>query len=311
MKFHEFETLYSILNRAGLNPAKESFEDFSIRMIKTFEDKAQLDVVDEINMEFNWGMAGRPYYHLYPFVAESLVKSKLEVPGQHFIKSVEALPPEIQVSLPVGSELSLGTKKVRTFLVQRVQMEVNGNQDLCNGVFLMVDVGERKKRGNDETEWNAPVYNRVCVPLTTQTVFEEYENLELEGQDQDDREITKICLKLYVALSMLVDDPEMVKPDVLAADRGKYEDAKTVAQRITIVERARRRGKNGWIVGKDVEFAPHIRRSHFAIRWMGHGDDKTPVLRPIKAAVVKRKSITEIPTGYLDEEQEQLPGALD
>jgi hypothetical protein len=49
------------------------------------------------------------------------------------------------------------------------------------------------------------------------------------------------------------------------------------------------------------ENSPHWRARHMRIYWMGHGEDKKPVLRPVRGCIVNRKKITEIPTGYEDD----------
>ncbi|MCA9094365.1 MAG: hypothetical protein KDA68_12825 [Planctomycetaceae bacterium] len=304
MKFHEIVPMvYHLMRNGELDKNENQFRIIQ-QIIQEYETAGQLEWVTEWVLEYEWLREGRPYYNLYPFVAENLVRTKLDVPGDQFVESMKVFPHVIQVRLPENNELKIGTKIIRGFLAQRLKMEPDADGKSSDGVFILVDVGETVERFSNGNKWFAPVYNKVCVPLTEHTVFEEFESLEFHELVGDDKKVTEVCLKLYIALSMLADDTELVKPDVLSADRAKYENARTDEQRQIIVERARRRGKTGWVIGEGIEFSPHIRRSHFAIRWMGHGDDKRPVLRFVKAAVVKRKSITDIPTGYLDDEEE-------
>lgn len=111
----------------------------------------------------------------------------------------------------------------------------------------------------------------------------------------------EFLLKLVAFIGLIKDDPSFVTRDVLNEDVHKYESADEELRR-RLEEKAKRRGRFGWTIGKQYECIPHLRRPHFAIRWTGKGGE-TPKLRPIKAAVVHRKKLTEIPTGYRDKEE--------
>jgi hypothetical protein len=55
--------------------------------------------------------------------------------------------------------------------------------------------------------------------------------------------------------------------DVLADDRAKFHE--TGDQKF--VEKARRRGKVGWDVGRKIEVIPHYPRPHLILVWTGRG----------------------------------------
>ena len=66
------------------------------------------------------------------------------------------------------------------------------------------------------------------------------------------------------------------------------------------IEKAKRRGKFGWSVGKDLQISPHIRAAcPAALYWTGKGR-KTPKIRFRKGCVVHKKKLQNIPTGYVD-----------
>ena len=69
------------------------------------------------------------------------------------------------------------------------------------------------------------------------------------------------CVRLCCSLCLLENDPSTISPDVLADDRAKYEASGDQKY----VEKAHRRGKVGWDVGKRIEVIPHYRRSHMAL----------------------------------------------
>jgi len=103
-----------------------------------------------------------------------------------------------------------------------------------------------------------------------------------------------ICLRIFVSLCFLEEDSEIFKRIVLAKDAKKYEETGDPKY----LEKAIRRGQYGWDVGKDLKVQPHVRRRHFAIRWMGQGEPKKPVLRPVRGCVVNKDKITDMPTGH-------------
>jgi len=80
---------------------------------------------------------------------------------------------------------------------------------------------------------------------------------------------------------------------LLADDRGKFEangDRK-------YIEKAHRRGKVGWDVGKHIEVIPHFRRPHMALVWTGHGR-MMPKIVPRKGSVVHRDMVEKLPSGF-------------
>ena len=74
------------------------------------------------------------------------------------------------------------------------------------------------------------------------------------------------CIRLCCSLCLLENDPSIISSDVLADDRGKFE----ASGERKYIEKAHRRGKVGWDVGKRVEVIPHFRRPHIA-PWCGRG----------------------------------------
>ena len=66
---------------------------------------------------------------------------------------------------------------------------------------------------------------------------------------------------------LLENDPSVVEPDVLSKNRDRFEqtgDRKCV-------DKALRRGKVGWNVGRRIEVIPHYRRPHLMLAWTGPG----------------------------------------
>ena len=101
------------------------------------------------------------------------------------------------------------------------------------------------------------------------------------------------CIRLCCSLCLLENDPSIISPDVLADDRAKYDQSGD--QRF--VDKAHRRGKVGWDVGRHVEVSPHYRRPHMTLVWTGHGR-VLPRIVPRRGSVVHREVVEKVPMGF-------------
>ncbi|MGO8749559.1 MAG: hypothetical protein ACLQNE_26680 [Thermoguttaceae bacterium] len=99
------------------------------------------------------------------------------------------------------------------------------------------------------------------------------------------------CVRLCCSLCLLENDPEIIAPDVLADDRAKYEQSHNEKY----VDKAHRRGKVGWDVGRHVEVMPHYRRPHMTLVWTGRGR-AVPRIVPRKGSVVHREVVEKVPS---------------
>ena len=100
-------------------------------------------------------------------------------------------------------------------------------------------------------------------------------------------------MRLCCSLCLLENDPSVIEPDVLSKDRDKYEN--TGDQKY--VDKAHRRGKVGWNVGRHIEVSPHYRRPHMALVWTGHGR-AVPKIVPRQGSVVHRELVEKVPSGF-------------
>jgi len=101
------------------------------------------------------------------------------------------------------------------------------------------------------------------------------------------------CIRLCCSLCLLENDPSIISPDVLADDRARFET--TGDQKF--VEKAHRRGKIGWDVGKHIEVIPHFRRPHMALVWTGSGR-AVPRVVPRRGSIVHREAVEKLPSGF-------------
>ncbi len=101
------------------------------------------------------------------------------------------------------------------------------------------------------------------------------------------------CVRLCCSLCLLENDPEVISPDVLADDRARFEASGD--QRY--VDKAVRRGKVGWDVGRQIEVIPHYRRPHMALVWTGAGR-RVPRIVPRRGSIMHREAVERVPMGF-------------
>jgi hypothetical protein len=103
------------------------------------------------------------------------------------------------------------------------------------------------------------------------------------------------CVRLCCSLCLLENDPSVIEPDVLSKDRDKFE----ASGDDRYVDKAHRRGKIGWDVGRHIEVAPHYRRPHMALVRTGRGR-AVPKIVPRRGSVVHRELVEKMPSGFGD-----------
>jgi len=161
------------------------------------------------------------------------------------------------------------------------------------GLSVLVDIGELMG------EIGVPVYTYRNFPRKPGlTVEQSLASLGTKGLFADigvqvPDSLVMDCVRLCCSLCLLENDPSIISPDVLADDRAKYEA--TGDQKY--IEKARRRGKLGWDVGKHIEVIPHYRRPHMTLVWTGTGR-AVPRVVPRRGSVVHREVVGKVPMGW-------------
>jgi hypothetical protein len=240
--------------------------DFVDHLMKAKSDDKPTNVRAAI--ELLWSNERRPYYSVYPSIALALLKTKLDIPLRSLVWPLKNRSP-ILIRLDERSE---GIKSV-----------------LC-GIY--------------EGQWYAichcSIKKQECIYMGTISRHCETIEKDLHGLELGDFAFfAKDSFRLAIGICLLGSDSDFIKPDVLSSDQIAFSKSNDTG----LIQKAIRRGKFGWLVGREVEFSPHVRRPHFAVRWTGKGGE-VPRIVPVKGAIVKRKSITEVPTGFLDDEKQ-------
>ena len=102
-------------------------------------------------------------------------------------------------------------------------------------------------------------------------------------------------VSLAVGVSLLARDPMFAQPILLKRDQGKQFDMEALER---AVDRAKQQGRNGFVIGKNLQVSPRIRWPRFAVRWTGN-DASVPLLVPAKGCVVHRDRFFPLPTEHL------------
>jgi len=295
MKWHDYVMAWRSMAKAkGLDPRKE--QEAVTELVHTFRNMEYGDnTAVHVLSEAMWNKDNRPYYDLYPSVAEAFTKVDLSKIRSEHVK----LPMKrLMVRFQVGHELF---GKVRSFLVSEADAKVNRNK----GILVAINDGSMM----DVNGVSVNIHTVNCVVLQEGlTISDQLERAKRAYVPGDtitiDQDMIEQVYKVLITLCLLRDNPDLIEPEPLEADRAKYDATYgSPEEQARLLEKAARRGKKAWAVGKHIEVAPGFRCPHFAIRWMGKGILE-PVLRPIKGCLVKRRQVEEVPTDWLGSESE-------
>lgn len=248
-------------------------------------DGVAKNLTAQLEIERSWTNNDRPYYDLYPSVAEAFTRVNID---KLKCGSVRLPMPQLLIRFQVGKELQASKeRKIKSILVGEVVVG-----DKVSWLTAVNDGSSEQIKNID-----IPVHTVNGVNLEPEkTILEKltYGRNNPYCDDHIDKDEVDNAFRIVCAICLLKDNQDLIEPLPLDSDRAKWEETHD----IKLIEKAARRGKKGWAVGKHVEVAPGFRVPHFAIRWCGKGG-YDPQLRPIKGCFVHRKVIEEVPTDYL------------
>lgn len=260
----------------------EWFRDFTAARSQMSEH-AYKTGVKQFMTEEAWYDIGRPYYNIYPGITPILCKVKHEKIPCNLINF--PYTPILFRFAEQDNLLEFGDGyKPQTILIESHPGEL----------VLWIDFGEK--------EFDMPILTYKVLSLDRPTIEDAINVLDTHHSINFGltipQDIVLSCIRIVVATALLSthSDDGLVEPDVLAADRDKFD--KTNDQKF--VDKAIRRGKKGFLVGRHIEMAPHYRSaSPLALYWTGPGRT-IPLYRWRSGCIVNRKVVDKLPTGYLD-----------
>lgn len=290
MKFHDRQTSLDTAVKLGLLP-----KDYGLKDLSRIASLFPRTMANQIGYEHNWIIDKRPYYNIWPSIVEPLRRTRLDVPGDQI-----HLPRNpILLRFAEGKELEVEGVQCRSVLASEIEV-IEDDEERTRGVCLWCDFGEYQCI--EDFEFMVCTYR--VFRLSGMTVQEglDSSSKRFDPITQNEEKLLNEIVKIVIAVALMNEDEDFFTPDVLGKDRAVYGSADPERRKV-IVERARRRGKFGWDVGKELHQTPHVVPPYFAVRWMGAKKGKPgsqAVLRPISGYVTHKKLITDVPTGYLE-----------
>jgi len=310
MEFHEYLTSYDAFKRSFRRSGeplpsfgRDADTFYKAHMMKAMETFSQtgLVAVNQWLAESRWEKDKRPYYQVWPGIIEPLSRLKLvDVPA-------------VDVELTPDIVCFRFAKQDKNFRIDdqyqlRSMLVVDGVEAKVEQKFELVKTGETRRTFTLWMDWGETESNgTVELPVLTfqRLLMKPGYNLEqaADAMPTDDSidegirippELLTKAVRLACAVALLARDREegLIEPDVLSKDLAKWRATGNKA----IVERAHRRGKIGWNVGRNIEVSPHYRRAHPMVLKAGvAGRTKSRIVWR-KDTFVHRDKIKKLPT---------------
>jgi hypothetical protein len=348
MEFYDYPDNFEALKRSGLDKQlgirnrSEMYTWFAHANARSDNPLGYRHMM----FDMMWHRDGKPYYNVYPSIIPMLTRLNLNFAGNavshvdgdlyvddgtdFILGPLKILSKEqakkmdekittsghrftnLLIRLPkVNHGLSYedptyGHTPIRTIFAsfQPVNKTV-GSRHVTFGLVVGMDVGEREESG-------IPVHTMRIFPLDERPIEDCIHSLPRHSRTADiglqiPDELMVTCIRLVITLCILDDNPELIEPDVLNKDKQRYLDGdEELRQRL--IEKAKRRGKYGFVVGKEFEpktggvgeKSPHVRIQHPCLFWTGQGRE-TPIIKTRKGSLIHRKKVENVPTGYQSE----------
>jgi len=258
------------------------------------QGEAEAEAVQSM-VERKWLQRNRPYYNIYPGIIPVLTRLKLSIDSG----CIKVPLPVLNLRFPKRNALNF-TYKEQHYEVRTIMMVSTGPNGSVrtedDGLSIWIDFGE----------------SVVDTPTLTYRNFHLTTGVKLEDSlralpmmpsaligVQPPQSFMLDCVRLCCTICLLGNDLDIIEPDVLRDDLEAWE--RTHDQKY--VEKAHRRHKVGWNVGKHIEVSPHYRGPcPAALYWTGPGRT-VPLIRFRAGCIVHRKKIEELPHGELGPEE--------
>lgn len=292
MKFHNYRLIRSTVGR--MMPANDFYQQLRL--------SGSVEAVTQALVEQAWEEARRPYYQVWPVVLRMLLKLPLDLSSRHL-----RLPlPVLELRLPEGNPLAFehqGTRyEAQAVLVTDLTRIPTREFEFVNSAYqVAIDYGESVQMPG------------TVFPLNSIQTFHPDERplaevlADLQGSVKDSARVgvpvpslfVQQVLQLVCCVGLLGEDSDLLEPDVLTADRLKFE----ATGEAKYVDKAHRKGKIGWNLGRAVEKAPHYRRPHPTLVWTGPGR-QVPRIVLRRGTLVHRDVLKRLPHGHEDNSAE-------
>jgi hypothetical protein len=284
MDFWSYTTNREACSKAGV--ADDSDEFYKLATAEAIAVNSS-QFFNQLNTERDWEQARKPYYNVWPSIVPMLTRLDLDLDS-----ALIQLPmPALSIRLPKQQNPMAFAWQDQPFEVRCMLLaEINQGR----GLSVLIDVGEIM----DNELFKVPIYTYRNFPRRSGLTVEQSlaglgKGITADMGVQVPEDLITNCVRLCCSLCLLENDPSVIEPDVLSKDRDKFENSGDQKY----VDKAHRRGKIGWNVGRHIEVAPHYRRPHMALVWTGHGRT-VPKIVPRRGSVVHRELVEKVPSGF-------------
>jgi hypothetical protein len=295
MKFHEYRDSLACMKRAGIHEmlGVQNDTDLIEKVCTT-----SLGVRHHLFVR-EWKSDNKPYYLVYPKIFPALAGLDLSRVPAHSLASSDA-PMHLLLRMPENAFVYDGLELRTVYVsVQRIAdsrdavTENEPSDDLGPDVVVGLDFGETCDLGI------LPIYTMRTFALGQNSVTDQIREKSMHPSAQEGivapDDMIHDAVSLACAVRLLGSDPDLIEPDILSSDRDRYENA-APETRQRLIDKAQRRGKRGWRLGRAMSVSPHFRSAHPALVWTGTGRT-IPKIVMRKGSVVHRKAVTKVPTG--------------
>lgn len=300
MKFYDYADNFAIMRKHGINPLLgiDSREDMYQKVLDDLPDDPI--AVRQVAFDKAWNDMGKPFYDVYPSIIPMLTNLNLDFPGElikppHGLRHLLLRLPQTEHALTSGEF----TARVVFMSFQRVNRDV-GDPRAEQGLAVGIDIGET-------IQDILPVYTMRIFPLDERSVEETIFSLNEHRSSfygvTVPHDLILDAVRLALTVCLIGDNPEFLERQVLNKDESRLATADE-ARRKELYDRAKRRGKYGYSLGKNIEVVPHARRPHPCLVWTGKGRE-IPKIVMRKGSFIHRQKIEQIPTGFDINDDEQ------
>ena len=286
MDFHNYTTMRDWTRRSMPEDrfANDPDQFYQQVMADAIRQRSSQFLAQMLN-ERDWERNKKPYYNVFPSIIPMLTRLNLDLDS-----SLIQLPlPALCIRLPKdknplmfdwqGKQVSIGCMLI-------------GKINDGGGISVLIDIGELMP------EIGFPIYTyrnfRRQDGLTVESALHELKkDWSAEMGIAIPEPIINDCVRLCCSLCLLENDSSIISPDVLNDDRSKFDQTGDHKY----IEKAHRRGKVGWDVGRHIEVIPHFRRPHMTLVWTCRGR-AVPKIVPRRGSIVHREAVEKLPSGF-------------
>lgn len=273
MEFYDYFTMYQVMKR------RFTQQQLNVIVDRVNSDK-QLAVRNYI--ESAWEASGRPYFKLYPSMVKALSNLNLNIKSNQITwpKQLNEVISPFLIKFPVSQPIMVKTETpvtLHSILVFKITKKSVGitSKDRQDLLHILWHTGISNEKVNEGKEHEAvvdiPDTNSFALRLESDQTLES-EFIDLFHSVDATVIPLKSCymnmLRYVIGTILLASDvnTELILPEVLSKHELKFQETGDLA----LVDKAKRNGKYGWSIGKqlerEVETNTHFRVPHFAIR---------------------------------------------